>query len=49
MVGPREAQRPVGAGRAQAVEPVDLVDAGSPAHTRVGATLVDVHVAFKSY
>lgn len=35
VVGPREAQRAVGAGWAQTVEPVDLVHAGSPTHTRV--------------
>lgn len=35
VVGPGEAQRSVGAGRAQAVEPVHLVHTGSPAHTWV--------------
>lgn len=35
VVGPREAQRAVGAGWAQAVEPIDLVLAGSPTHTGV--------------
>lgn len=35
VVGPREAQRAVGAGWTQAVEPIDLVHAGSPAHTWV--------------
>lgn len=35
VVGPREAQGAVGAGRAYAVEPVDFVHAGSPTHTRV--------------
>lgn len=35
VVGPREAQRAVGAGWTQAVEPVELVHAGSPTHTWV--------------
>lgn len=35
VVGPREAQGSVGAGGAYAVEPVDVVHTGSPAHTRV--------------
>lgn len=35
VVRPREAQRAVGAGWAQAVKPVDLVQAGSPTHTWV--------------
>lgn len=35
VVSPREAQRAVGAGRTQAVEPVDLVHAGSPTHAWV--------------
>lgn len=35
VVGPREAQGAVGAGGAQAVEPVDLVHAGPPTHTWV--------------
>lgn len=35
VVGPREAQGAVGAGRAQAEEPVDLVHAGPPTHTWV--------------
>lgn len=35
VVGPREAKRAVGARWAQAVEAVDLVQAGSPTHTWV--------------
>lgn len=49
MVSPREAQRAVGAGWTEAVEPVDLVLTGSPTHTWVGVTLVDLHVTFNSY
>lgn len=48
VVGPREAQRAVGAGWTEAVEPVDLVLTGSPTHTWVGVTLVDLHVTFNS-
>lgn len=35
VVCPRQAQRAVGAGWAQAVEPIDLIDTGSPTHTWV--------------
>lgn len=48
MVCPGEAQRAVGAGWAQAVEPVHLVHAGSPTHTWIRVTLVDLHIAFNS-
>lgn len=49
VVGAGQAQEPVGAGRAQALEAVDLVHAGPAAHTRVGAALVDVLVTFGSF
>lgn len=49
VVGPRQAQGAVGAGWAQAVEPIDLVHTGAPTHTWVRVTLVDVHVTFFSY
>lgn len=48
VVCPGEAQRAVGAGWAQAVEPVHLVHAGSPTHTWIRVTLVDLHIAFNS-
>lgn len=35
VVGPGEAQRAMGGGRAQTAEPIDFVLAGSPTHTRV--------------
>lgn len=44
VVRPGQAQRAVGVGRAQTVEAVDLVHAGSSAHARVGAALVDLHI-----
>lgn len=47
-VFPRKTQRAVGAGWAQAVEPIHLVHTGSTTHTRVRATLVDVHITFIS-
>lgn len=49
VVCPREAQRAMGAGWAQAVEPVDLIHARSSAHTWVWVTLIDLHIAFNSY
>lgn len=48
VVRPRQAQRAVGAGWAQALEPVHLVHASSPAHTRVRVALIDLHITFKS-
>lgn len=48
MVGPREAQRAVGAGWAQAVEPIDFVHTRPSAHARVGAALIDLHFTFRS-
>lgn len=35
VVSPRDAQKAVGVGRAQAVKPIDLVHTGSPTHTWV--------------
>lgn len=49
MVSPREAQRAMGAGWANAMKAVDLVHTGSPTHTRVWITLVDLHFTFNSY
>ena len=49
VVGPGEAQRAMGGGRAQTVEPIDFVHTGSPAHTRVWVTLVDLHVTFNPF
>lgn len=49
MISPRKAQRTMGVGRAQAVEPIDLVFACSSTHTWVGETLIDLLIAFISY
>lgn len=49
VVGPGEAQRAMGGGRAQTAEPIDFVLAGSPTHTRVWVTLVDLHITFNTF
>lgn len=49
MVGPREAQGTVRAGRAQAMEPIDFVQTRPSAHAGVRAALIDLHFTFQSY
>lgn len=49
MVSPREAQRAMCAGGAQAVEPIDFVHTGPPTHTWVWLALIDLDFTLKSY
>lgn len=35
VVGPRQTQKTISAGWAQAVEPIDIINTGSSTHTRV--------------
>lgn len=49
VVDPRQTQKTMSAGRAQAVEPIDFINAGSSTHTRVGAAFVDLNITFISY